>query len=139
MGKLEVFEGLQTSWEGLWYHPEVGGFSSGTIDLSVFKQFKGKVKFYVRKNKFYNKGSNKPNYVFCIKDCKSPTFSEFSIMNDEDADIEKSGCYYDDENDCYYTSDDERLYTYSEVQYAINRASEDGERGYTDNLVEDYL
>lgn len=44
-------------------------------------------------------------------------------------------------NGTYYTEDGERLYTKAEVQYAINRASEDGMRGYGwgDNIVEDYL
>lgn len=133
--KIEVFENLQTGWIGLWYHPEVGGFSSGTINLSILKKFKGNVKFYVRKNKLYSKDTNRPNYVFCIKDSNSPTFSELTIEEDEDA----KSCYFDEDNGCYYTGDDERLYTYEEVQYAINRATEDAERGYTDNLVEDYL
>jgi len=31
------------------------------------------------------------------------------------------------------------MYTYEEVQYAINRATQDAENGYTDNIVSDYL
>lgn len=31
------------------------------------------------------------------------------------------------------------LYYYDDVQHAINMASEDGARGYTDNIVSDYL
>jgi hypothetical protein len=135
--KLEVFENLQTGWNGLWYHPEVGGFSSGTINLSKLKKFKGTVKFYVRKNKLYKKDTNRPNYVFCIKDSNSPTFSELTIEEDEDA-IEKS-CYYDEDKRCYYDEDGKRLYTREEVQYAINESAFDARNGCTDNLVEDYL
>lgn len=135
MSKLDLFEGLQTKWCGLWYHPHNGGFSSTAFNLSELKKFKGTVKIYVKKNKFYKKDTNRPNYVFCIKDSNSPTFIELEIEEDEDA----KSCYFDEDNGCYYTGDDERLYTYEEVQYAINRATEDAERGYTDNLVGDYL
>ena len=65
MTKLETFDNKQTKWEGLWWHGEYNGFSSATIDLSALKQFKGKVRLYVRKNKFYENGKNRrPNYFF---------------------------------------------------------------------------
>lgn len=135
MSKLDLFEGLQTKWCGLWYDSHNGGFSSTAFRLSELKKFKGAVKIYVKKNKFYKKDTNRPNYVFCIKDSNSPTFSELTIEEDEDA----KSCYFDEDNGCYYTGDDERLYTYEEVQYAIDRATEDAQRGYTDNIVRDYL
>lgn len=135
MSKLDLFEDLQTKWCGLWYDPHNGGFSSTAFRLSELKKFKGAVKIYVKKNKFYKKDTNRPNYVFCIKDSNSPTFIELEIEEDEDA----KSCYFDEDNGCYYTGDDVRLYTYEEVQYAIRRSVEDAQNGYTDNLVEDYL
>lgn len=137
VSKLEVFDGKQTSWEGLWYHPETAGFSSASINLSALKKFKGAVRLYVRKNKFYNKGENgRPNYVFCLRDSRSPMFE---IGIEEDGAKRQARCYYDDDDDCYYGKDGERLYTYDEVQKAINGATSDALRGYTDNIVSDYI
>ena len=69
---LDTFDSKATTWEGLWYHPETLGYTSSAIDLSKLKQFKGSVRLYVRKNRFYNGGKNgRPNYVFCIKDARS--------------------------------------------------------------------
>lgn len=70
--KLEPFDAKQTNWEGLWWHPEYCGFSSASINLSKLKQFKGNVRLYVRKNKYFNGGENgQPNYRFCIKDANA--------------------------------------------------------------------
>lgn len=134
MGKLEVFDGKQTNWEGLWWHPEYAGFSSATINLSELKKYKGNVRLYVRKNQFYEKGTNRPNYRFCLKDSESPTFTAIGIEDDTLAVVRNDG-------GTYYTEDGERLYTHEEVQYAIDRAAEDGMRGYGpgDNIVSDYI
>ena len=134
MAKCETFNSKQTNWLGLWWHPEINGFSSSAINLSQLKKFKGVVRLYVRKNKFFNKGENgRPNYCFCIKDTNSEIFREIEVCD------EQKQPYFDDGT--YYTEDGERLYTYSEVQHAINCAAIDGAReyGYGENLVEDYL
>lgn len=130
--KLKSFERQQTTWEGLWYHPEQLGFSSAVINLSKIKAFKGTVVLYVRKNKYYKEGSNRPNYVFSIRDAKS----EAPVTPDVIGDTEYAT---KDENGVWHTGDGERLYTHSEVQYAIDGATEDARNGYTDNIVEDYL
>lgn len=46
------------------------------------------------------------------------------------------GC---DENCTAYESEAETHYSRDQVQYAINRATEDAVNGYTDNIVEDYI
>ena len=71
--------------------------------------------------------------MFMLKDakCENP----FDLVVEDVETDEKVIC--DDGH--YYTSDGDRLYTRQEVQYAINRASDDATRGYTDNLVSDYL
>ena len=85
MGKLESFDNKQTKWEGLWWHPEYNGFSSTVIDLSVVRKFKGKVRLYVRKNKFYNGGENgRPNYCFSLKDADSEVFNTLEVVEDDD-------------------------------------------------------
>ena len=129
--KLDVFENMQTDWIGLWWNPENQYFSSESISLAALKKFKGAVRLYVKKNKFYKDGSGRPNYRFVIRDAKSEP-KELSIYEDNNV-------YEDD--DVYYTKNGERLYTAEEVQFCINRAAEDGARGYGygDNLISDYL
>lgn len=139
MGKLEVIDGKQTPWTGLWWHPEYSGFSSASISLAELRKFKGNVRLYVRKNKFYNGGkNNEPNYCFCLKDAKAKVFHLLTVEEDPEEAKEDSPYY---EGGCYYDERGNRLYTYDEVQYAINRAAEDGRAGYGwgDNIVSDYL
>lgn len=81
---MKTFDAKQTTWEGLWYHPETHGYTSSVINLASLKQFKGTVRLYVRKNKYYNNGENgRPNYVFCIKDSHSETFTEPDVIDDK--------------------------------------------------------
>lgn len=132
---LESFDKKQTSWEGLWWHPEYNGFSSAVIKLSEIKKFKGTVRFYVRKNKFYNDGeNNRPNYHFCLRDSNSYPFNEISI---EDA---PSRPYKED--DIYYTEDGERLFTREDARAIINGTVRDVEFGIHDPydiLPEDFV
>ena len=124
--KLEPIKSKMTDWQGLWYHPELHYYTSAVFDLSELRKYKGKVRIRVVKNKFYNKGKNgRPYYVFTIADASSENALELQITD------------HDFEEKC----EEERLYTRDEVQYAINRAAEDGIRGYGpgDNIVEDYL
>lgn len=118
---MEKFEDKQTRWEGLWYHQDGKYFSSAAINLSKLKNFKGTIRFYVRKNKYYNNGENgRPNYIFCIRDSKSDYEHEIEIKD---------------------VKDGERLYTAEEVKACIHGACEDGRRGYDpfDLLISDYL
>lgn len=84
MGKLEPFDKKQTNWEGLWYHPEYSGYSSACISLANLRKFKGNVRLYVRKNKFYNNGENgRPNYHFCLKDADAEVFQTLEVDEGE--------------------------------------------------------
>ena len=81
---MKTFDAKQSTWEGLWYHPETGGFTSSVINLAKLKEFKGNVRVYVHKNKYFNNGENgRPNYCFCIKDANSDTFNDVDIIDDE--------------------------------------------------------
>ena len=118
---LETFDRKQTNWEGLWWHKEYNGFSSSVLNLSELRKFKGKVRLYVRKNKFYNNGENgRPNYHFCLKDADSEIFKTLEVEEDEEH---------------------ERTFTRSEVQEIINKVAcyvgGDGEYGM--HLVEDFI
>ena len=137
MGKLETIEGKTTNWNGLWWHPEYCGFSSAVISLAELKKFKGKVRLFVRKNKYFNGGINgRPNYVFCLKDSSADVFHNIEVEDDEE-----QYAKYDAENDVWRTNTGNRLYTYEEVRQVKYGACMDGKDGYDpgDLLVEDYV
>lgn len=129
MGKLEPFDRKQTNWEGLWYHPEYGGYSSACISLADLRKFKGKVRLYVRKNKFFNKGENgRPNYHFCLKDADADVFHTLEIEDEEDEE--------------YTDREGNRLFTGEEVRRIINGTVRDVQYGITDPydiLPEDFV
>lgn len=155
---VETFDRKQTNWIGLWYHPEYNGYSSAALNLSVLKEFKGCARLYLRKNKFYKKGENKPNYVLSIKDANSPTFDvdiyddrfyeskdniidvlaeldhdTFVFIMDEVAERRKDDEYI-------YVSQGE-MYSRQECERIKDGACMDGHHGYYpgDLLIEDYL
>ena len=120
MGKMEPIDGKQTSWAGLWWHPEYNGFSSACISLTDLRKFKGKVRLYMRKNKFYNGGENgRPNYHFCLKDAESEIFNVLQVEDEEPQYV---------------------LFNYDEIQSIINRVAchVGGDSEYGEHLVEDY-
>ncbi len=122
MGRLEPIDGKQTKWDGLWWHPEYNGFSSGVISLADIRKFKGNVRLYVRKNKFYNKGeNNRPNYMFCLKASDSAVYHLMEVEDEED---EEAGV----------------AFTYDELQDIINRVAcyVGGDREYGEHLVSDF-
>jgi len=126
MAKLETFDNKQTNWEGLWWHAECNGFSSKAIDLSALRQFKGKVRLYIRKNKSYEGGKNgRPNYQFCIKDARSEAFSSIEVVEDGDgAPMDRDG---------------NRLYTEEEVWKVIHGMQREYGLSYGNDLISDYV
>lgn len=134
--RLKAIEKMQTDWMGLWYHPEHNGYSSAVISLAELRKFKGNVRIYMRKNKLYERGGNRPNYCFCIKDSQSPTFTEIEMKADAAEHL-----YTQEELDEAVREATEGMYTRSEVERVMNGAVEDGRRGYGygDVLIEDYL
>lgn len=120
---MEVFDKKTTEWIGLWYHPETHSYTSAAFNLAALKKFKGTVRLFVRKNKFYNNGENgRPNYQFCIRDAKADTEIALEV---EDIEEEET----------------ERLYTEEEVRACIRGACLDGQSGYYpgDLLISDYV
>lgn len=126
MTKLEPFDNKQTNWEGLWWHSEYNGFSSAAINLSALRKFKGTVRLYVRKNKYYNNGENgRPNYHFCLKDAQADMFRTIEIEEEAD-NIPKD-------------KDGNRLYTEEEVYTIIHGMESDYGLSWGNNLIEDYV
>lgn len=125
MGKLEPIEGKQTKWQGLWWHPEYNGFSSTVLSLSDIRKFKGNVRLYVRKNKYYNGGENgRPNYCFTIKDADAEVFNLLEVEDDDFV---------------YRDKDGNRLYTEEEVWRVIHGMEVEHGLSWGDNLISDYL
>ena len=121
---------------GFW-KSESGWYLSSSIkraDLDSFLKNKNSTfRIIMRYNKQHKKNDDRPPfYGFLVNGGEAKYHMEFES---------KEYAYYDEENDVWETKYGERLYTREEVQYAINRAAEDGARGYGygDNIVEDYL
>lgn len=118
---------IQTDWVGLWEQDQPDKFKSKVFNKSDIPPH---ARMWMCKNRGWTKGSNRPKWVICF--ITGDTNGEVKTIDKHEKSV-----FEDDGN--YYTQDGERLYTHSEVQRAINLASEDGARGYTDNLVSDYL
>ncbi len=126
MGKLESFDNKATRWEGLWWHPEINAFTSGAINLADIKKFKGAVRLYVRKNKFFNGGeNNRPNYNFSLRDANSENSSLLEVEDIED--------------DVPRDSNGSRLYTEEEVYKVIHGMENEYGLSYGNNLISDYV
>lgn len=126
MGKLQTIDGKMTTWCGLWWHPECNAFHSPALNLSELRKFKGLVRLYVKKNRYYNNGENgRPNYCFCLRDANASVFQTLEVQDDEDEQEEE----------------EERLYTRDEVIAVMHGACRDGQNGYEpgDLLIEDYV
>ena len=103
---------METKWLGLWKQERSSFYAGQVIKKKYIPNF---TRLIVRHNKFWNAERNTPRYVYCF-------------ANSEEY-----------KQKCVPVEEVERKYTRDEVQYAINRATEDALRGYTDNIVEDYL
>lgn len=130
MAKLETFDNRQTSWQGLWWHPEYNSFSSAAIDLSQIRKFKGTVRLYVKKNKFYNGGENgRPNYHFCMKDAKSDNPKMVEVESQPIAQSETP----------YIEEESENLYTEDQVNSIIRGMESYYGLPYGENLISDFI
>lgn len=143
----------KTKWLGLWKQRDAV-YSGQTIKREEIPEH---AKLIIRYNKFYDKNSNAPRFVYCFATgnaAKAITTDLREIFAEdcyefEDTEIEEN--YYVSLFEAIEKDKEEvlkllkvikgggRLYTHEEVQYAINRATEDAQSGYTDNIVSDYL
>lgn len=118
MSKLEFFDGKQTSWMGLWWHPEMNCFTSPTINLAGLRKFKGCVRMYVRKNRYYNNGEGgRPNYCFSLRDVNAESEDVWGVEDIDEENSEKNG---------------ERMFTREEVLKVIEGTVSDVLCGITD-------
>lgn len=134
-----------TEYEGLWAQERSGWYRSRTFSFSSFKQLFGmthgrKKKFCVvlRQNKYWksNEGTA-PRFIFSIMDKSSSDCKVYDLKDDP----EYMDCFLKslDDDEIAEVADTLGLYTHDQVQYAVRRAAEDGQNGYTDVIVEDYI
>lgn len=137
-GKLQVIDGKETNWCGLWWNPDNNSFKSQSLNLSELHKFKGKVRLIVRKNKFFNNGeNNRPNYNFILRDANADT--AFELQVNDIADYARAPYY---EDGFYYDGDGNRLYTSTDVRAIINGTFYDARSGVGDPydiLPEDFV
>lgn len=123
-----------TKWMGLWAQERPAFYAGQVIKKADIPKY---TRIVLRYNKYYEKDSSRPRFVYCFADSDGYAEKCIPIEYEEES---GDGAYLGDDGN-YYTASGDRLYTHDEVQYAINRASEDGARGYGygDNIVSDYL
>lgn len=110
--------GMNTKWQGLWAQERQGFYAGYVIKKADIPKY---TRLVVRYNKYYEKDSNRPRFIYCFAGSEGVA-NKCVPLEIDDSDEDK-----------------ERLYTREEVQYAINKATQDALRGYTDNIVEDYI
>ena len=109
---------MTTKWLGLWGQ-ERQGFYAGQVIKK--KDITAYTRLVLRYNKFYEKDSNKPRFVYCFADSEGYADKCIEIEYEEDEE------------------DGERLYTREEVEKVLHGAIRDVEDGYTDLVIEDYV
>ena len=123
-------------WLGIWEQEKKDYYLSQAFSVaSIQKLVSGRktVRLVIRRNKYRGGVSNRPVFQFIF----TPNEDAKEIAN-EDLRWKKEDCA--EWNGSYYeTPEGGRLYTYDEVQTCIDGATRDAERGYTDNIVSDYV
>ena len=63
---------------GFWWKPQLGAFVSEAADIKELAGTDGPVRFYLRKNQYFSKDSNRPNYQMSVSsaDKASPAAEE---------------------------------------------------------------
>lgn len=107
-------EGEKTKWYGLWQNRE--GVYSG--EVLAKREIPPYTRIVLRYNRFYERGKNKPRFVYCF--ASGDKAKAITVEKDER------------EETRYYLTDDM-------LQDIIYRVTEDTTRGFTDNIVSDYV
>jgi len=119
----------KTSWEGLWFQ-RPGIYSGKTIKKSDIPAYS---RLIIRFNKYWEKDSSRPKYVYCFAEGNAAT--AITLSKDEYV----SAIQALENRICELEEQIESMYTYEQVNRAVRRAAEDGLNGYTDVLASDYL
>lgn len=122
---------MTTKWQGLWAQERQGFYAGQVIKKTDIPKY---TRLVMRYNKFYDKDSNRPRFVYCFAD--SEGYEDRCIQ----VELDNGKPYKDGET--YYTEDGDRLYTKDEVRKIINGTVSDVEYGIHDPydiLPEDFV
>ena len=109
-----------TKWQGLWPQERNGFYAGRVIKKSEIPKY---TRIVLRYNKFYEKDSNRPRFVYCFADSDEYKNKCWPIELDEDSPYKKDGKYY--------TGDGKRLYTFDEAK----EIAEERDRRVTDEII----
>ena len=133
----------RSKWFGLWNNSEKHYMLSQPIKIDDIKEFVDNDVFrlIVKKNKYYQKNSNRPYCNFAIGNVYSSAINtissydmQYEYLNDELNDMSE-----DEMRDYIEENYDIKLYTYEELRKVMREANYDGTCGYTDIIVDDYI
>ena len=111
-----------TKWMGLWAQ-ERQAFYAGQIIKKT--DIPAHTRIVLRFNKFYEKDSNRPRFVYCFAD--SEGYADKCVPIEQ----EENRPYIGDDGN-YYTADGGRLYTREDARAIINGTVADVRYGITD-------
>lgn len=103
---------MTTKWMGLWAQERPAFYAGQVIKKSDIPKY---TRIVLRYNKYYEKGSNRPKFVYCFADSEGYESKCVPLELSEDADVA-----YKNEDGIYHTSEGERLYTEEDVREIIN-------------------
>lgn len=128
---------MTTKWMGLWAQERPALYAGRVIKKEDIPKY---TRIVLRYNKYYEKGSNRPRFVYCFADSEGYADKCFPIEYEEESEESNESAYMADDGN-YYTQNGERLYTESEVEDAINRCASyvGGDGEYGNHLVSDYI
>lgn len=123
-----------TKWMGLWSQERRGVYAGQVIKKGDIPKY---TRIILRYNKFYEKDSNRPRFVYCFADSEG---FENNCVQIEPYKLDDARPYKEDGT--YYTESGDRLYTYADARAIINGTVADVEYGITDPydiLPEDFV
>lgn len=120
-----------TKWEGLWEQKRQAFYAGKVIKKADIPKY---TRIVLRYNKYYEKGSTKPRFIYCFADSEGYESKCVPVEMAERQPYKEDGIYY--------TEDGERLFTRDEARAIINGTVSDVEYGIHDPydiLPEDFV
>lgn len=133
----------RSKWFGLWNNDEKHYMVSQPIKIDDLKDFTESDNFrlILKKNKYYEKNTNRPYYNFAIGNCYASANNQITSkdMQYDDLDDELSEMSEYEIRDYILEKYDIKLFTYEEVREVMREANYDGTQHITDIILEDYI
>ena len=116
----------KTNWQGLWSQRE-GVYSGQVIKKSDIPTY---ARLIVRYNKFYEKDSNRPRFVYCFANGDAAKAITMDISHDDYVSLSDAE-----------TMSEMRCFTDNQLQHLINRVacSAGGDGEYGEHIISDFV